>query len=127
MGSSIVFHGYHHDGSNGLIEYILDLCIREFFQVEGCQSRPDLKTFFQNYRECFFSGLYVIFDDDDIPAPSDAVLLADLFERVFVLLQQPDSELTDQGRMTVANNLVPLVGRLRKYASGTLPHANEAF
>ena len=126
MSSSIVFHGYHHDGSNSLIEYILDLCIREFDQVEGCQSESDLKTFFQNYRDSFFSGLYVFLDDDDIPYPSDALFLADLFERVFVLLQQPDSELTDHGRTTVATRLVPLVERLRKYATGTLPHSNEA-
>lgn len=121
MGSSIVFHGYHHDGSNGLIEHILDLCIREFEQVEGCQSKPYLKTFFQDNRECFFSGFYVFLDDDDIRAPSDALFLSDLFERVFAILQQPDSTITEHGRTTLATQLVPLVGRLRKYAAGTLP------
>lgn len=126
MSSSIVFHGYHHDGSNGLIEYILDLCIREFEQVEGCKSDPYLKTFFQCYRERFFSGLYVFLDEDAIRSPSDALYLSYLFERVFTLLQQPDSKLTEHGRTTVATELLPLVGRLRKYATGTLPHANEA-
>jgi len=126
MSSGIVFHGYDHDGSNRLIEYILDLCIREFDQIEGCQSKPDLKTFFQNYRKIFFGGYYVFLDDDVIRAPSDAVFLADLFEHVFVLLQQPDSELMDHGRTTVSTDLIPLVERLRKYATGTLPHANEA-
>ena len=59
-----------------------------------------------------------IFFHELVQEPKDVPFLADLFERVFARLKQPDGELTGMGRVMVATNLMPLVERLRRHAEG---------
>jgi len=126
MSSGIFFQGYRHDGTNGLIEYVLESCVQDFDRVDVDRARPALREFFRLSHQGFYSGLYVFLDDELVREPKDATFLADLFERVFARLQQPGSELTEMGRVMVATNLMPLVERLRRYAEGILPRVTEA-
>ena len=124
MGSSIVFHGYHHDGTTGLIDHVLELCVEEFGRDDASLSKPGLREFFERCHNGFGSGSYVFLRVELIQAPEDAVFLAELFGRVFARLQRPESELSETGLDMVATNLMPLVDRLRQYANGELPHAS---
>lgn len=122
MSSGVLFHGYSHYCSDGLMEALLQACLREVEQDSACRSDPVWRAFFERHLEVVYNGLYVVLPAEVIRSPEDARLFADIFERATTWLLKSDAELTPLGRVAVSENLIPLVDRLRRFASGTLAH-----
>jgi hypothetical protein len=69
MNSGIFFQGYRHDGTDGLVEYVLESCVQDFDLMDVNRSRPALREFFQLSHEEFYSGIYVFLDDELVREP----------------------------------------------------------
>ena len=123
MSSGILIHGYSHHCSDGLMEMVLETCLREVEQDAACRSDPVWREFFQRHLDVVYNGFYVVLPGEVIRSPHDALFFANVFERAIAALLESDGELTPAGRAAVVEDLMPLVDRLRRYASGTLPRS----
>ncbi|WP_143569877.1 hypothetical protein [Tenacibaculum agarivorans] len=119
MSSGIIFVGYEHYCSNGMAEYLLDLAIEIFPQVNDQHNYLHLLEFLKTQKECFFTGMYIFIDEDDLINPMDADFLARLFEKVFKKAQS-ENELTELGKTTLLNEFSTLLKEFKSYSQGTL-------
>jgi hypothetical protein len=125
MSSGILFQGYSHRCSDGLMETLLEACVQEIEQDAAFRAHPVLRQFFQRHLDVVYNGFYVVLPAEVIQSSDDALLVADVFERAFARLRTPDSQLTHAGRKALDEQLVPLVLRLRQFSSGTLPRGSQ--
>ncbi|MCL1037783.1 hypothetical protein L2750_11540 [Shewanella submarina] len=117
MSSGIVFRGVDYDCTNGMAEYLLDLCIQEFSEIEEYEEYPHVLEFFSDYREMFFGGLIIFLNEEDFEKKSDYIFLSKLFARVFDFAESNESELTDIGKAKVSSSFRNLVEELKKYGA----------
>lgn len=102
-----------------MAEYLLDLAIEIFPKINDQQNYPHLLDCLKTQKKCFFSGMYIFIDEDDLENPMDADFLARLFERVFATAQA-GSELTDSGKKRLSNDFNDLLKEFKSYSQGNL-------
>ncbi len=117
MSSGITFRNVDCYCSNGMAEYLLDLCISEFSQMREHKQFPHVLEFFSDYREMFFSGMSVIISEEDFESKEDYRFLASLFDQVFECAVGSKSELRDSGKEKIELNFRALITEFDAYAS----------
>ena len=101
---------------NGMAEYLLDLCINEFTNIEEHEQNPHILEFFVDYKKRFFSGYYIFLEEEDFKSKSDYEFLAKLLSKVFDFAESDKSELTNLGKSRVKENFRELVLILEKHS-----------
>jgi hypothetical protein len=118
MSGGFIFNDHWVETGNNMTEYLIDLCLKYFYETEGHEQHPDVLEFLEFMKGFMFMGMYVHFENEKSKIKTSSnKFLSQVLTKVCDFAENDEEDLSELGRSIMKEYFRPMVLAIEKSAT----------